>query len=312
MALHDAGFVATCETALTSLDSWPPAPGLRRDDIAFSFRGNDYLGHLVAPPADAGPRPLVMVIHNYQGLKFFDLDVAEYLARVGYVGLAIDVYGNIVPPAERVWPEGADEAGIHAFQKKCFEGLVAMDHDHELFRSLLGEWLQRGLEHSAVDESFAPAAIGYCFGGMAVIECVRGGLNVGGVVSFHGLLQTGEDPNPARYGVERPPLKPCENRYNTNAVILIENGADDGLVPDKSKQRFFDEMDTAGVQWMFHHHAKTPHGFALAPTLGPPGRLHEATDRRSTMAMLGLFREIFPGVPQNPVAHNAAGTSIPV
>ena len=291
-------------------DLWPAAPQLQRDDIAFSFRGNDFLGHLVAPPLDVGPRPLVLVIHNYQGLKFFDVDVAEYLARVGYVGLAIDVYGNVVPPDERVWPD--DEHAIHDFQKQCFEGLVSMDHDHELFRALLAEWIERGTAHPSVDASFAPAAIGYCFGGMAVIECVRGGLNVSGVVSFHGLLQTGEDPNPARYGVERPPLKTAPNTYNTDAVILIENGADDALVPDESKARFFEEMDAAGVQWMFNHHAKTPHGFALPPTLGPPGRLHEATDRRSTVNMLSLFREIFPGIPQQPVSHNAAGTSIPV
>ena len=147
---------------------------------------------------------------------------------------------------------------------------------------------------------------------MAVIECVRGGLDVSGVVSFHGLLQTGEDPNPARYGVDRPALKLCENNHNTKSVVLIENGADDGLVPDESKTRFFEEMNTAGVDWIFHHHSQTPHGFALPPTLGPPGRLHEATDRRSTMSMLNLFREVFPGVPQNPVQRNAAGTQIPV
>lgn len=289
---------------------WPPAPDLRRDDIRFSFRDNDYLGRLIAPPESAGPRPLVLVVHNYQGLKFFDVDVAEYLARVGYVGLAIDVYGNTVPPDERVWPDDASK--IQAFQKKCFEGLVSMDHDHELFRALLKEWLDQGLAHPNVDSSFSPAAIGYCFGGMAVIECVRGGLNVSAVVSFHGLLQTGEDPNAARFGVERPPLKLCENNYNTDAVILIENGADDGLVPDESKSRFFQEMDSAGVDWIFHHHARTPHGFALPPTLGPPGRLHEVTDRRSTMNMLSLFREVFPGIPQNPVERNAAGTTIPL
>ena len=288
---------------------WPPAPDLRRDEIAFSFRGNDYIGQLVAPPESAGPRPMVMVIHNYQGLKFFDVDVAEYMARIGYVGLAIDTYGNVCPPDERDFPE--DPAKVEAFQKKCFEGLVSMDHDHELFRSLMDEWLQRGLAHDAVDETVAPAAIGYCFGGMAVLEAVRGGLNLGGVVSFHGLLQTGEDPNPARYGVERPPLRKCENSYNTNTIVLIENGADDQLVPDESKQRFFAEMDEAGVDWIFSHHARTPHGFALPATLGPPGRLHEATDRRSTVNMLSLFREIFPVVAQNPVAHNAAGTSIP-
>jgi len=290
-------------------DFWPPAPDLQRDDIAFDFRGNHFVGHLVAPPASAGPRPLVLVIHNYQGLKFFDVDVAEYMARLGYVGLAIDVYGDIVPANERTWP--TDAAQIEGFQQKCFTGLVSMDHDHELFRALLGQWLDLGRAHPSVDASFAPAAIGYCFGGMAVLECVRAGLDVSAVVSFHGLLQTGEDPNAARFGAVRPPLKPCPNQHNQSTVVLVENGADDELVPQSSRDRFVAEMNEAGVDWIFHDHAGTPHGFALPPTLGPPGHLHEATDRRSTANMLSLFREVFPGVTQNPVSHNAAGTAIP-
>lgn len=292
-----------------SISSWPPAPDLQRADISFSFRGNDYLGHLVAPPESVGPRPLVLVIHNYQGLKFFDVDVAEYLARVGYAGLAIDLYGNTVPADERLFPTDASQ--INAFQIMCFKAMVALDHDHEKFRALLQTWLEHGFAHSAVDASVSAAAIGYCFGGAAVIEAVRGGLDLGGVVSFHGLLQTGEDPNPGRMDVERPPMKTCANQYNTNTVIFIENGAEDRLVPDRSKKRFFEEMDNAGVDWSFHDHAKTPHGFALPATLGGPGKLHEVSDRRSTMNMLSLFREIFPGVPQNPVSHNGAGTAIP-
>ncbi len=292
-----------------TIDAWPPAPDLRRADISFSFRDNDYLGHLVAPPESAGPRPLVLVAHNYQGLKFFDVDVAEYLARIGYVGLAVDLYGNDAPADQRLFP--TDESKINDFQVMCFKAMVAVDHDYEKFRTLMKTWLDKGLEHPFVDASVSGAAIGYCFGGVAVIEAVRGGLDLSGVVSFHGLLQTGEDPNPEKIGVERPPLKTCENNYNTNTTIFIENGADDPLVPDESKQRFFAEMDSAGVDWSFHHHAKTPHGFALPPTLGHPGKLHEVTDRRSTMNMLSLFREIFPEVTQNPVAHNASATTIP-
>ena len=109
----------------------------------------------------------------------------------------------------------------------------------------------------------------------------------------------------------RPPLKTHPNNYTPGAVVVIENGANDELVPDDSKQRFFAEMTDAGVEWVFNHHAHTPHGFALPPTLGPPGRLHVPTDRRATVSMLALFREVFPGVPQNYVAHNAAGTAIP-
>lgn len=292
-----------------TIDSWPPAPDLQRADISVQFAGKDYLGHLVAPPADAGPRPLVLVIHNYQGLKFFDVDVAEYLARVGYCGLAIDLYASDLPPGQRIWPDDAN--AIEGFQRGCFEAMVAVDHDFGSFRGLLQAWLDAGLAHPTVDPAFAPAAIGYCFGGVAVLEAVRGGLNLGGVVSFHGLLQTGEDPSPARMGVERAPLVHCANNYNSDTVVIIENGAEDQLVPLESQTRFFAEMDAAGVDWTFNHYAQTPHGFALPPTLGPPGRLHGATDRRSTVNMLSLFREIFPGILQNPVAHNAAGTAIP-
>ena len=292
-----------------STSNWQPAPDLRREEIGFSFRGIKYLGHIVAPDESLGPRPLVLVIHNYQGLKYFDIDVAEYLARLGYVGLAIDMYGDLVPANERTWP--TDPSRIEAFQETCFKGMVACDHDFEFFRALLGEWLDLGLSHVTVDSSVSAAAIGYCFGGVAVLEAVRGGLDFSGVVSFHGLLQTGEDGSPAMFGVERPPVKPCDNAHNVNTIVLIENGKDDHLVSDESKQRFYEEMDEAGVSWIFHDYAKTPHGFALPESLGPPGHLHEDADRRSTMSMLNLFREIFPGVPQNSVSHNAAGTSIP-
>jgi dienelactone hydrolase len=291
-------------------DFWPAAPDLRRDDIHIECAGETYLGHLVAPPESDGARPLVMVIHNYQGLKFFDVDVAEYLARVGYVGLAIDMYGDRVPPPDRVFP--TDPSRIEAFQKRCFEAMVVMDHDLPTFRGLVGAWLDAGQKHPSVDSAESASAIGYCFGGVAVLEAVRAGLDLASVVSFHGLLQTGEDGSPALAGVNRPPIKDAENVYNTQTVVLVENGADDHLVPAQSMTRFFEEMDNAGVDWIFHHHARTPHGFALPTSLGPPGHLHEATDRRSTVNMLSVLREVYPQVKQNPVTHNAAGTSIPV
>ena len=58
-------------------------------------------------------------------------------------------------------------------------------------------------------------------------------------------MQTGEDPNAAKYGAAIPPLKLCENHYNTKAVVLIENGAADYLVTNESKERFYAEMNEA-------------------------------------------------------------------
>ena len=288
---------------------WPKVEGYAERSLPLEFRGIKYQSYIIAPEASLGPRPLILVIHNYQGLKGFDLDVAEYMARLGYVGMAVDMYGEHVPEMHREFP--TNPAEIEPFQKRCFDAMVDLDHDHERFRALMGAWIDLGMKDPAVDASAMPAAIGYCFGGMAVIEAVRGGLSLSGVVSFHGLLQTGEDPSAARFGAIRPPLKPCENSYNTNTIIRVENGAEDPLVGAENKQRFFEEMDQAGVDWSFHEHAKTPHGFALPERIGAPGHLFEPADRRSTQNMLSLFRELFPGVPQRPVEFNAAGTRIP-
>ena len=293
----------------TNPNLWPTDGSLRRKTVHLDINGNNFLGHLVAPSASEGPRPLILVVHNYQGLKGFDADVAEYLARVGYVGLAVDMYGNDVPADKRDFPEQV--ADVENFQKRCFQAMVKLDHDHEGLRELFNSWIDIGLSDEWVDADISPSAIGYCFGGMVVIEAVRGGSNLAGVVSFHGLLQTGEDPSAANYGAERPALKPCENNYNTDTVILIENGADDHLVTRENRRRFFQEMDAAGIDWNFHHHAKTPHGFALPTRLGPPGKLHEAADRRSTQNMLSLLRELYTHVEQKPTSPNAAGTKIP-
>ncbi len=292
-----------------SAEFWPQDDSLQRFQVPLHFQGKDYLGYLVAPPASAGPRPLVLEIHNYAGLKFFDVHQAEHLARLGYVGLAIDVYGDKVAPEERLWSD--DQTKLRTHLNRTFSAMVSLDHDYGFFRDILKAWLDIGMKQPCVDTSVSAAAIGYCFGGVAVLEAVRGGLDLSAVVSFHGLLQTGEDGSPASVGITRPPIKARGNTYNTKTIVQIENGADDHLVKTANRERFCTEMDNAGVSWIFHDYAKTPHGFALPATLGPPGHLHEASDRRSTIAMLNLFREVFPNVIQSRVDRNAAGTMIP-
>lgn len=297
------------ETLYRTPKFWPPAPELRRTNVTLNFRDKQYPGYLVTPAADQGSKPLVLVIHNYQGMKFFDGHVAEYLARIGYAGLAIDLYGDQVSPDERLASE--DEKTWQHNMKKCFSALVALEHDHAFFRALLGAWLDEGLRQPGVDATVKAGAIGYCLGGAAVLEAVRGGLDLAGVVSFHGVLQTGEGEGPSRVGIIRPPVKPCPNQHNNKTIVQIENGADDHLVTPDNRARFFKEMNDAGIDWIFNDYANTPHGFALPPTIGPPGHLHEAADRRSTLSMLNLFKEIFPGVPQATVEFNASGTRIP-
>ena len=75
------------------------------------------------------------------------------------------------------------------------------------------------------------------------------------------------------FGVERPSVKFCGSAHNVKTFVLIENGKEDHLVADESKERFYEGMGEVGLQWVFHGYAKTPHGFALPESLGPPGHL---------------------------------------
>merc|ERR1711920_898057 len=93
-------------------------------------------------------------------------------------------------------------------------------------RRVLGAYLAAGRAHSAVDARYA-AAIGYCFGGAAVLEMVRGGLAVDAVVSFHGVLQS-------RGVSKRTEEKEVANTYSQGCKVLIENGDLDELVTPKS------------------------------------------------------------------------------
>ena len=102
-----------------------------------------------------------------------------------------------------------------------------------------------------------------------------------------------------------------ENDFNTKVVVLTENGADDYLVGNESKERSFAEMIQAGVEWNFHDRPGTPHGFALPTTYGHPRHLHERTDHRSTVKILAFFKDISSGAKQNPVIRNAVVHLIP-
>ena len=99
--------------------------------------------------------------------------------------MAIDLYGDYVPEDERLWPE--DITKVDAFNKKCFQRLVLLDHDHKKFRSLLKSWLDIGLGLPYVDNNYSPAAIGYCFGGM-LAHIAASELKTMCVVSYYGGL----------------------------------------------------------------------------------------------------------------------------
>merc|ERR1711907_810581 len=98
-------------------------------------------------------------------------------------------------------------------------------------------------------------------------EQVRAGHQLQAVVSFHGLLQSyplrgGKRMTPEEFAKE---IDAAPNNYSKNCKVVIENGDLDEHVPQASIDAWRKEMDAHDIDWRFHNHARTPHGFALAP-----------------------------------------------
>lgn len=305
-----------------------PSPGISKAPFTLFHDGWEYQGWIAH--TEKGPRaPLVLVLPNYAGLKQFDIDVAVFLAKLGYVGLAVDLYRDQAPayasgtkfgstapyPRDMRSPQPdwtPQKRAQHAWG--AFSAMNDLLRHPVRWRALMSAYLQSGQSHRAVAPGKA-AAIGYCFGGQCVLEMCRNGDDLQGVVSFHGLLQSLPLwlPGLARSaGVPSMPegfrrrLEVPTDRYTKSCKVLIENGDSDQLVPQESIEKFKAEMDGHGIDWQFHNHARTQHGFALAPDVG--GGYHEAADRRSTMSMISLFAELWPEHPPRHTERNACGT----
>ncbi|HET6420705.1 MAG TPA: dienelactone hydrolase family protein, partial [Geobacteraceae bacterium] len=189
----------------------------------------------------------------------------EQLARLGYVAFGADIYGKGIRPAT---PEAA------AREAAKYRGAD---------RSLLRERGLAGLDELRKQPNVDAgrlAAIGYCFGGTAVLELARSGADLKGVVSFHGGLDT---PNPA-------------DARNIRAKVLVFHGADDPHVPPPQVAAFQEEMRKGGVDWQMVFYGGAVHSFTNPDSgndLSKGVAYNEKADRRSWEAMKLFLAEIF-------------------
>eukprot|EP00747_Dinoflagellata_sp_TGD_P186638 gnl/TRDRNA2_/TRDRNA2_43767_c0_seq1.p1 gnl/TRDRNA2_/TRDRNA2_43767_c0~~gnl/TRDRNA2_/TRDRNA2_43767_c0_seq1.p1 ORF type:complete len:443 (-),score=59.13 gnl/TRDRNA2_/TRDRNA2_43767_c0_seq1:167-1495(-) len=296
------------------------------EEFPLDFDGYTYRYSRLAYVKGRRPAPVVLVHHNYAGLKQFDVDVACFLAKSGYVGLAVDLYKehpdymyadrNVTLEADAI-PNG--EATLKKHFQNAFKCMNTLYVAPRQWRNLMGAYLQAAFEHPAVAAGLA-GAIGYCLGGQSCLEQLRAGHQLQAIVTFHGLLQS-LPMVPDSEGEVNPGVKASwedyqakydipENTYTPGCIVVIENGQQDGEVPAESIGGWIFEMDMASIDWRFHSHGGGVHGFALAP--GVTGtHYQEKVDRRSTLSMLATFAEAWPDFPQYYVEANGCGTSLP-
>lgn len=223
--------------------------------MVYQHNGVELTGYLAHDSSLEGPRPGVIVVHEWWGHDENARHRAEMLAEAGYVALALDMYGT-------------GKLAEHPSTAREFATAVRTNRDVMMGRFEAAEALLRGHELTG-DQPLA--AIGYCFGGSVVLEAARAGADLAMVASFHGALNTS---NPAQPD-------------SIKADILVFNGAEDPMVPAEQIAAFREEMAAAGVLYTFVDFAGATHSFtnpgadAIAEQFGMPVGYDARADRDS-------------------------------
>ena len=230
-------------------------------DVVYKSGDKTLTGYL-ADGSNGRKVPGVLVCHQGSGLRDHEKERARMLADLGYVAFAIDVYGEEVTGRESAMA--------------LLNGLV---QNQKLWNERILAGLAQLKAQPNVDTSRL-AAIGFCFGGMTVLEAVRVSNELACVVAFHPGL-TG--------------LAESDPRKVTGKVMVCA-GQLDPLIPDDARTRFLKLMHDAGADLQYINYSLAGHSFtdkSVAAFNMPNFEFHAPTDRRSWAAMRDLFDETF-------------------
>lgn len=242
----------------------PHAPEITTRDVTYQAGDRSLVGHLALPAPAGTPRPAVLVVHEWWGRTAHSDRSAEELARLGYVGFTVDMYGDGRSTAD---PE---VAGGWASE-------VRGSPEVEIARLRAALDVVRALPE--VDGTRV-AVIGYCFGGTVALDAAWAGLDLRAVVSFHGNLTT---PRP-------------EQSAGVRASILVCHGAADPFVKPEAVEAFQTAMRAGTYDWEFAAFGGAVHSFTNPQADGsfnPGAKYHPVAAARSWAQMRIFLEERF-------------------
>lgn len=237
--------------------------------VEWTLGSTTFRSVLVYDDASAAKRPGLVMVPNWYGVNEAAVKKAEMIAGKDYVILLTDMYGA------KVRPQQGNAAQAQAAVKPLYG-------DRALMRKRIDTALAqlKAQAGSAPIDSSRLAAIGFCFGGSAVLDLARSGADVAAVASFHGGLGT-DDPALAKH---------------IKARVLAMNGADDkGTMPDAGK--FMDEMRMSPADWEFVVIGHAVHCFTEVGENSPGCRYDAAASARSYRLMHDWLAHAFAGKP---------------
>ncbi len=253
-------------TFLATLALVLSATAFAGEEVSYEHDGTTMKGYLAVPANLSGKAPTVLVVHEWWGHNDYVRKRADMLAELGYVALAVDMYGD-------------GKVADHPKDAGAFAGEIGknMALGEARFRAAMDYLAGR-----AEADMSRVAAIGYCFGGGVVLEMARRGIDLDAVVSFHGGRLASDTPvAPGGY----------------KAKVLVLNGADDPFVKQETITRFREQMEEADVDYKFVNYPGAVHSFtnpdatANGEKFGLPLAYDAEVDAASWAEMLALFDE---------------------
>lgn len=241
-------------------------PKLKESNITYKMDSLTMDGFIVFDENIEGKRPAVIVVHEWWGLNDYTKMRARELAKLGYIAMAMDMYGN----GQRA--ESPDSAGKLA--TPFYEDPV-MAKKH--FEAALYQ-----LKIQPLTDTGRIGGIGYCFGGGMLLNFARMGIHLNGIVSFHGSLVG----TPADKNLLKTPL-------------LVLHGADDKFVPGSEVATFKKQMDSIGANYNFIAYPGATHAFtnpnatAVGEKYKIPIAYNASADSASWKAMKEFFEKVF-------------------
>jgi dienelactone hydrolase len=225
--------------------------------IVYEIEGKPYEGYWVQNEGLGENQPVVLLIHDWDGLGEYEKRRANLLATKGYSVFVPDLYGQGIRP--ETTEESQEQSG------KLYD-------DRETMRQRLAAGLRQAQEMPRVNPDEV-AAIGYCFGGSAVLEMARAAADLDGFVVFHGGLETPEG----------------QDYTQVQAPILILHGSDDSVAPLSQLMALAAAMDSAGVDYTMEIYGGAKHAFTLWDS---ESRYDPQADLKSWDQMLDFLDEV--------------------
>jgi dienelactone hydrolase len=238
---------------------------LQQRVVEYCDGGTVFEGRLTWDDSQPGPKPGILVAHAWGGRSDYEDGKADRLAALGYVAFALDLYGKGV--------RGGDPDTNAALMQPFLDDRAMLQQRMRVSLHAL-----RGQPEVDTDRV---AAIGFCFGGLCVLDLARSSADVAGVVSFHGLFS--------------PPGNTSGNEVR--AKVLALHGWDDPMAPPEAVQGLASELSAMGADWQIHAYGNTMHAFTNpAADNADMGTVYDpVADRRSWRAMNNFLEELFDG-----------------